>query len=70
MKNRAYIGNLMVDSHGAYIVWGSVRGLVSEHRTQGCAENSLGRDRRGCKSQGGYSDSMIYKWDGGVWNEI
>lgn len=63
----AYVGNLTVSSKHAYIVYGFVRGLVSEHRTQIAAEKSLIRDQRGCRSQGGYSDASVYEWTGEGW---
>jgi hypothetical protein len=61
-ENSAYIGNLTVRSTDKYIVYGSVRGLVSEHRTLSAADKSLARDQAGCKSQGGYSDASVYHW--------
>ncbi len=61
--NKSYIGNVTVSSDSKIIVYGSVRGLVSEHRTMSAAEKSLAADQRGCKSQGGYSDASIYAWD-------
>lgn len=67
MINSAYIGNLTVSSKHAFIVYGSVRGLVSEHRTQIAAEKSLSRDQSGCRSQGGYSDASVYEWTGEGW---
>jgi hypothetical protein len=67
MKNSAYIGNLTVSSNNKYIVYGSVRGLVSGHRTQRGAEKSLGRDQSGCRSQGGYSDASVYEWTSDGW---
>jgi hypothetical protein len=65
--NVAYIGNLTVRSKNNYIVYGSVRGLVSEHRTQSGAEKSLSRDQSGCRSHGGYSDASVYEWTGDGW---
>jgi len=44
-----------------YIVCGSVRGLVSSHRTIEAAERALERDRRGCRRQGGYSDASVWQ---------
>ena len=67
MKNSTYIGNMTVSSNSNYIVYGSVRGLVSEHRTQSGAETSLSRDQSGCRSQGGYSDASVYEWSDGGW---
>lgn len=58
----------MVSSNSKIIVYGSVRGLVSKHRTMSAAEKSLAADQRGCKSQGGYSDASIYEWsDSNEW---
>ena len=67
MKTEAYIGNLTVRSNQKLIVYGSVRGLVSEHRKEARAERSLQRDRRGCRIQGGYSDACIYRSQDGRW---
>jgi len=40
-----------------YTTSGSVRGQCGHHhRTREAAERCLERDRRGCRSQGGYSD--------------
>ena len=68
MKN-AYIGNLTVGSKWNYIVYGSVRGLVSEHRTRSGAERSAADDSNGCSSLGGgaYSDAIVYGWTDGGW---
>ena len=51
----------MVTTSSNFVVYGEVRGLVSEHRTLAGAKKSLARDREGCKSQGGYSDARIYE---------
>ena len=67
MKNKSYIGNMQVGSNNNVIVYGSVRGLVSEHRTVSAAEKSLARDQRGCRSQGGYSDASVYEWTAEGW---
>lgn len=69
MKNKSYIGNLTVSSNQNYIVYGSVRGLVSEHRTQSGAERSAAKDRNGCRSLGGgaYSDVSVYQWTDEGW---
>ena len=68
-KNKAYIENLTVSSKQNYIVYGSVRGLVSEHRTQSGAERSAAKDRNGCHSLGGgaYSDVSVYQWTARGW---
>lgn len=66
--NKSYIGNVTVSSNHNYIVYGSVRGLVSEHRSIDAARKSLERDQRACrKSSGGgltrsYSDANVYEW--------
>jgi hypothetical protein len=65
--NSGYIGNMTVGSNHQVIVYGSVRGLVSEHRTESGAMASLARDERGCRSQGGYSDARIYHWTNNGW---
>lgn len=71
MKHSGYIGNLTVRSSQNYIVYGSVRGLVGEHRTQRGAERSADKDRRACHSLGGgaYSDAQVYQWVDG-WQAI
>lgn len=69
-KHSSMIGNMTVRSGSSYIVYGSVRGLVSEHRTQSGAQESLAGDQRGCKSQGGYSDARVYQWDGESWEIV
>lgn len=64
---QGYIGRLLVKSPAPYryIVYGSVRGMVSKHRTAAGAERSLAADRRGCRSLGGgaYSDARVYVID-------
>lgn len=65
-KYSSMIGNLTVRSNNRYIVYGSVRGLVSEHRTQSGAERSAEADRRACKNLPGgnsYSDVSVYCYD-------
>lgn len=61
--NSSYIEQLTVESNCQYIVYGSVRGLVSEHRKVEAALRSARRDQAGCASQGGYSDAYVYRWD-------
>jgi len=61
-KKSGYIGNLTVTSAQRYIVYGSVRGLVSSHRTEVGALASAARDQQGCRIQGGYSDASVYEW--------
>lgn len=60
--HRGMIGNVTVSSAYPFVVYGSVRGLVSEHRTLSGANRSLRRDEAGCVSQGGYSDANVYEW--------
>jgi hypothetical protein len=67
---KAYIGNLTIESQHAIILYGSVRGLVSEHRLVSGARRSLERDRRGCRSQGGYSDAKVYEWTTDGWKLV
>lgn len=67
-RNSGYIGQLTVTvrSNNQYIVYGPVRGLVSEHRTQSGAERSADKDRRGCSNLPGgnsYSDVSVYRYD-------
>lgn len=62
-EHRSIIGNLTIASKFPIIVYGSVRGLVSEHHKAHAAAKSLHADQGGCKSQGGYSDARIYIWE-------
>jgi hypothetical protein len=62
MEYRAMIDSVTVRSSYPVIVYGSVRGLVSRHRTISGAARSLRRDQDGCERQGGYSDAYIYEW--------
>ena len=60
------IGQLAVASDSPYIVYGEVRGLVSEHRVLRAAQQAAERDRVDCaKLPGGnsYSDVAVYCWD-------
>lgn len=59
-KNSGMIGNMTVSSDFDAIVYGSVRGLVSEHRLASSAVRSLASDQRGCRAHGGYSDAAVY----------
>lgn len=70
--NTGYIGNLTVRSRQPYIVYGSVRGLVSAHRTQGAAERSAKRDREDCRGLGGgaYSDVGVYAASAAGWTVV
>lgn len=62
--NRSMIGSLMVNSSSPYIVYGPIRGLVSEHKSATQAQRSLERDQRGAKKQGGFSDAAVFIWRG------
>jgi len=67
--NRGNIYGETVKSAYPYIVYGSVRGLVSEHRTLSGATRSMLRDASGCASLGGgaYSDASIWAWTEDGW---
>jgi hypothetical protein len=68
MEYRANIDGMTVTSTYPVIVYGSVRGLVSRHRTTDGAAVSLRRDQDGCERHGGYSDAYVYEWsDGEGW---
>lgn len=71
-KNSAYIGNLTVRSNSQYIVYGSVRGLISEHRSVDAAHKSCKRDHGTCSrySAGSYSDAGVYEFTNGEWNPV
>ena len=46
-----------------FMCWGPIRGACGhKHRTLAAAERCLERDRRGCATQGGYSDRTIRLW--------
>lgn len=64
-QHRSMIDQLTVRSDYDYIVYGSVRGLVSEHRSVQAARASADNDRRDCGRLGGgaYSDVNVYCWD-------
>ena len=66
-ETRSMIGSLMVNSTAAYIVYGSVRGMVSEHRFEKAAFAALRRDGDACAKQGGYSDAAVYMAHDGEW---
>ena len=65
--NSAMIYDVTVFSKYTYIVYGSVCGLVAEHKTFDAAAKSMQRHARGCKSQGGYSDANVYEFFEGEW---
>ena len=62
-KHRSMIGGMTVASGSNYTVYGSVRGLASEHHSVQAARASRNEDRHGCKTAGGYSDATVYCWD-------
>ena len=64
---RSMIAGATVDSTTLFIVYGSVRGIVSRHFSIRAAFASLERDRRGCERQGGYSDACGYMASEGSW---
>lgn len=69
--NRGMIDTIMsVSSKHKYVVYGSVRGLVSEHRTFERAEANAERDVRACRKAGGYSDVGVYEWILGRWSRV
>jgi hypothetical protein len=70
--NTASIGVMRVSSKFPVIVYGDVRGLISEHREVGPAREGLRRDRRKCSNLGGgaYSDGAVYVFRRGVWDSI
>ena len=64
-QHRSMIGQLTVTSDSPYIIYGEVRGLVSEHRLLRAAQQAVTRDRADCvKLPGGnsYSDAKVYCW--------
>lgn len=61
-KNHAKIDGITVSSNYKFVVYGSVRTLVSEHRTLRGAQISLEEDMKGCQKSRGYSDAAIYEW--------
>lgn len=66
---RGLIKQMMVQSKFPYIVYGYVRGLVSEHSTTMAAQRSLIHDQRSCRSLGGgaYSDATVMMWTTEGW---
>jgi hypothetical protein len=67
---RSQIAGMTVASDARYIVYGSVRGLVSSHRTRNGAFCSCRRDQAGCERQGGYSDASVYAQTPGGWELV
>jgi len=64
---RSMIYGVTVASEYPYIVYGSVRGLVSEHRSERAARRSLAHDQTGCESHGGYSDASVWEQTADGW---
>ena len=65
-KHCGLIENLTVASNLPYIVYGAVRGLVSEHRLLRAAQWARLRNQADCHSLPGgnaYSDACVYCWD-------
>ena len=65
-QHRSMIGNLTVTSDRPYIVYGEIRGLVSEQHLLRAAQQAAEQDRADCaKLPGGncYSDVAVYCWD-------
>jgi len=60
--NSAYIDKIAVGSVFPFIVYGSVRGLVSEHRLLRAAQ-SAARKEWASFSEPYYSDAQVYCWD-------
>jgi len=68
--NTSKIKQMSVSSKCAYIVYGSVRGLVSQHRTLRAARAALARDAAGSARQGGYSDATVFVWASDRWQPL
>jgi len=69
-KYSAMIGQMTVSSDYEVIVYGSVRGMVSQHMLASAAARSLARDQAGCRSHGGYSDAAVYCITAEGWREV
>ena len=67
---RSMIHGITVASKYPYIVYGSVRGLVSEHRSLKAASRSMAHDQSGCESQGGYSDASVWEQTADGWSVV
>jgi len=67
MATSSNIDQIAVASSNPFIVYGPVRGIVSEHRSERAAFASLHRDRQGCHQQRGYSDAAVYMAHDGEW---
>jgi len=61
---QSIIGEVSVCSEQPFIVYGGIRGLISEHRTQSGAERSAESDNRECHRSGSriFSDVSVYQW--------
>ena len=69
MKYSGMIDNHTVRSDYPYVVYGSVRGHRSSHRTLSGAIRAADRDRAACAALPGraYSDVWVYRHDGSGW---
>lgn len=68
-ETRAMIDGTTVTSRYPFIVYGSVRGLVSEHKSERAAFAGLQYDQDQCDklSSGSYSDAAVYMAHDGEW---
>lgn len=66
-RYRACIGAMTVGADLPVILYGPVRGLVSQHESLDAARVALARDHAGCRRQGGYSDARVYAYTSGRW---
>ncbi|HYH67259.1 MAG TPA: hypothetical protein VD866_21360 [Urbifossiella sp.] len=57
----ALIGGVQVPGF-RYVVYGTIRGYVSTHRTKRAAERALAEDARKQLRAGTWSDALIYRW--------
>jgi len=67
MKYEAYIKQMLVESNLPIIVYGQIRGLVSQHRSMKAAFKNMYNDDHGCKKQVGYSDTRVYEFKNDEW---
>lgn len=68
-KYSGYIGQLTVRSNYRHIVYGEVRGLISEHRTAIGAQKSSQYDARICRNlgAGAFSDAYAFTFTTEGW---
>lgn len=62
-QHSSMIDGVTVRSRYDYVVYGAVRGRVSQHRVLWAARASMQADQHGCRAAGGYSDASVYCWD-------